>query len=192
MADFFRRTDLLVQRVLRILVVALFLVLALLLATNVALRLTNDLATVLTERGFNAAAEAVRGIIPIGSMHWFDEIVEMCFAAMIFYGSASLWAVKGHFCVGDWISPRIRNFRTGSAYRLLTALLGTAFMAVFFRYSLRLTLHSTELTTVFQIPKSLLYSCMPVSSFIMLIYSLADCLREGKALLRGKSADSPS
>lgn len=192
MADLFRAADLLVRRLLRMITVLLFLVLALLLATNVALRLTNDLATVLTERGFNAAAEAVRGIIPIGSMHWFDEVVEMCFAAMIFYGSASLWAVKGHFCVGDWISPRIRNFRTGSAYRLLTALLGTAFMAVFFRYSLRLTLHSTELTTVFQIPKSLLYSCMPVSSFIMLIYSLADCLREGKALLRGKSADSPS
>lgn len=192
MADLFRAADLLVRRLLRMITVLLFLVLALLLATNVALRLTNDLATVLSERGFTVAAEAVRGIIPIGSMHWFDEIVEMCFAAMIFYGSASLWAVKGHFCVGDWISPRIRNFRTGSAYRLLTALLGTAFMAVFFRYSLRLTLHSTELTTVFQIPKSLLYSCMPVSSFIMLIYSLADCLREGKALLRGKSADSPS
>jgi TRAP-type C4-dicarboxylate transport system permease small subunit len=189
MADLFRAADLLVRRLLRILTVLLFLVLALLLATNVALRLTNDLATVLSERGYSIAAEVVRGIIPIGSMHWFDEIVEMCFAAMIFYGSASLWAVKGHFCVGDWISPRIRNFRAGSAYRLMIALFGAASMAVFFRYSLRLTLHSTELTTVFQIPKSLLYSCMPVSSFIMLVYSLADCLREGKALLRGSGAD---
>ncbi|MEA4951039.1 MAG: hypothetical protein VB107_00010 [Aminivibrio sp.] len=98
MADLFRAADLLVRRLLRILTVLLFLVLALLLATNVALRLTNDLATVLSERGYSIAAEAVRGIIPIGSMHWFDEIVEMCFAAMIFYGSASLWAVKGHFC----------------------------------------------------------------------------------------------
>ena len=192
MTGIFRSADILTQRVLRILTVLLFFVLALLLATNVALRLTNDLATVLTERGFSSAAEIVRGIIPIGSMHWFDEIVEMCFAAMIFYGSASLWAVKGHFCVGDWISPRIRNFRAGSAYRLLTALLGAAFMAVFFRYSLRLTLHSTELTTVFQIPKSFLYSCMPVSSFIMLVYSLADCLREGKALLRGQRGGTPS
>ncbi len=189
MADLFRAADLLVRRLLRMITVLLFLVLALLLATNVALRLTNDLATVLSERGYSIAAEVVRGIIPIGSMHWFDEIVEMCFAAMIFYGSASLWAVKGHFCVGDWISPRIRNFRAGSAYRLMIALFGAAFMAVFFRYSLRLTLHSTELTTVFQIPKSLLYSCMPVSSFIMLVYSLADCLREGKALLRGSGAD---
>jgi TRAP-type C4-dicarboxylate transport system permease small subunit len=65
-------------------------------------------------------------------------------------------------------------------------------MAVFFRYSLRLTLSSTELTTVFQIPKSLLYSCMPVSSLIMLVYSVADCLREGKALLRGESGGFPS
>ncbi|NCB17855.1 MAG: TRAP transporter small permease [Synergistales bacterium] len=192
MTSFFRSADILTQRLLRLLSVALFLALALLLATNVALRLTNDLATVLTDKGFPAAAGAVRGIIPIGSMHWFDEIVEMCFAALIFYGSASLWAAKGHFCVGDWISPRIRSFRAGSAYRLLVALLSAAFMAVFFRYSLKLTLNSTELTTVFQIPKSLLYSCMPVSSFIMLVYSLGDCLREGKALLRGKSGESPS
>jgi TRAP-type C4-dicarboxylate transport system permease small subunit len=192
MASFFRSADILTRRLLRILAVLLFLALTLLLATNVALRLTNDLATVLSERGFADAAETVRGIIPIGSMHWFDEIVEMCFAALIFYGSASLWAEKGHFCVGDWISPRIRNVRAGTAYRLLIALFGAAFMAVFFRYSLSLALHSTELTTVFQIPKSFLYSCMPVSSLIMLAYSLADCLREGAALLRGSSGADPS
>ena len=192
MAGFFRSADLLTRRLLRTLVIVLFFVLALLLATNVALRLTNDLATVLSERGFTGTAETVRGIIPIVSMHWFDEIVEMCFAAMIFYGSASLWSEKGHFCVGDWISPRIRNHRARSAYRLLVAILGTAFMAVFFRYSLSLTLRSTELTTVFQIPKSLLYSCMPVSSLIMLVSSVADCLREGKALLRREIGGFPS
>jgi len=156
MTGIFRSADILTQRVLRILTVLLFFVLALLLATNVALRLTNDLATVLTERGFSSAAELVRGIIPIGSMHWFDEIVEMCFAALIFYGSASLWAVKGHFCVGDWISPRIRNFRAGSAYCLLTALLGAAFIAVFFRYSLRVAPPPTELPTGSPFPRSIM------------------------------------
>ena len=124
--------------------------------------------------------------LPFMSMHWFDEIVEMCFAGLVFYGSALLWAEKGHFCVGDWISPRLPGERSRGWYRLLIAALSTAFQAVFFWYSLRLTLTATELTTVFQIPKSLLYSCMPAASLVMLAYSVCDIVVEGEGIFTAR------
>ena len=192
MGTFFKKTDAALQRLLRLVVLFFFFALALLLAYNVVLRLTNDLVTFLSERGFNEAAGAVRGLLPVTSMHWFDEIVELCFAALIFYGAASLWASGGHFSVGDWISPRLPYKRLKNAYRLLVDLLSLAFLWVFFFYSLRLTLRATELTTVFQIHKSVLYSCMPVSSFIMLLYSLRDVWNDGKRLFFSNNSESSS
>ena len=41
--------------------------------------------------------------VPIMSMHWFDEILELLYGALIFYGAAAVWVVHGHFSVGDWI-----------------------------------------------------------------------------------------
>ena len=192
MAAFLEKSDAALRRLLRFVVLFFFFALAMLLAYNVVLRLTNDLVTFLSERGFNEAAGAVRGLLPVTSMHWFDEIVELCFAALIFYGAASLWASGGHFSVGDWISPRLPYERLKNVYRLLVDLLSLAFLWVFFFYSLRLTLRATELTTVFQIHKSVLYSCMPVSSFIMLLYSLRDVWNDGKRLFFSNNSESSS
>jgi len=179
---FFPTLDRGVRAVLRCAAIVLFFVLSALLIANVLLRLTNDLSITLSDRGFAGAAALLQHLLPLVSMHWFDEIVEMCFAGLVFYGAALLWAEKGHFCVGDWISPRLPGERSRGWYRLLIAALSTAFQAVFFWYSLRLTLTATELTTVFQIPKSLLYSCMPAASLVMLAYSVCDIVVEGRSV----------
>lgn len=182
MDRFFPTIDRGVRALLRRVAIVLFFVLSALLLANVLLRLTNDLSIFLSDRGFADAAAFLQRLLPLVSMHWFDEIVEMCFAGLVFYGAALLWTEKGHFCVGDWISPRLPGDRSRAWYRLLIAVLSTAFQAVFFWYSLRLTLTATELTTVFQIPKSLLYSCMPVSSLVMLAYSVCDIILEGELI----------
>ncbi len=182
MAELFPKLDASIRGFLRRFSIALLIALSFLLIANVLLRLTNDLSIALTDRGYSAAAAFIQRLLPLVSMHWFDEIVEMCFAALVFYGAALLWATKGHFCVGDWISPRLSGEKARAWYRVLVAALCVAFQAVFFWYSLLLTLRATELTTVFQIPKSLLYSCMPVSSFIMLAYSVCDLCIERKRL----------
>ena len=182
MAELFPKLDATIRGFLRRFSIALLIALSLLLVANVLLRLTNDLSIALTDRGYADAAAFIQRLLPLVSMHWFDEIVEMCFAALVFYGAALLWTTKGHFCVGDWISPRLPGERSRGWYRLLIAALSTAFQAVFFWYSLRLTLTATELTTVFQIPKSLLYSCMPAASLVMLAYSVCDIVVEGRSV----------
>jgi TRAP-type C4-dicarboxylate transport system permease small subunit len=46
------------------------------------------------------------------------------------------------------------------------------FVVIFFYYSLRLTILARDVTNVFAIPKRILYSCLPVSGAIMILYSI--------------------
>lgn len=176
------RLDKIIQRFLYYLTIALFAALGLLLFANVVLRLINDLANFLTKHGLDGAAAAIKAVMPMNSLHWFDEIVEMCFAGLVFYGSAALWAAKGHFSVGDFISRHLPGHLSRALYKTVVTAVCVAFIAIFFWFSLRLALRSTELTTVFQIPKSLLYGCMPASSFLMLLWSLDELRRDVKRL----------
>ncbi len=171
---------------LRWLTVALFIVLGLLLLANVALRLVNDLTIFLSAHGLETLAAGVKALAPLVSFHWFDEIVELCFASLVFYGAAALWRVKGHFSVGDWISSRLPGDGLRVLYKTCISLFNVVFMAVLFWYSLLLTTRATELSTVFQIPKSVMYSCMPIASLIMLVYSLAEMVGDLRALADGR------
>ncbi len=109
---------------------------------------------------------------PVASLHWFDEIIELVYAYLIFYGAAALWISREHFGVGDWIEKRIKQARMRHVYKLIIQLLVMGFALIFFYYSFRLTLLARDVTNVFAIPKRVLYSCLPISGFIMVIYSI--------------------
>ncbi|MDR3410586.1 MAG: TRAP transporter small permease [Formivibrio sp.] len=116
--------------------------------------------------------------VPVMSMHWFDEILELLYAALIFYGATAVWVTNSHFRVGDWITKYLRNVRMRFAYRLLVEILSLVFILVFFKYALDLTMSADERTTVFAMPRAWLYSCMPISGGIMVLYSLKNMYLE--------------
>jgi len=116
---------------------------------------------------------------PVASLHWFDEIIELLYAYLVFYGAAALWITREHFSVGDWISGRlIRNPKAIRVYRLVLECLVLVFALIFLYYSLRLTDMAMDVTNVFAIPKKILYSCMPVSALVMVAYSLRNVILE--------------
>ncbi len=118
-------------------------------------------------------ANVIVRFLPVVSLHWFDEIVEMLYAYLVFYGAAALWINSEHFSVGDWMSGRlIKGGGACRCYRLILELFKLLFAAIFFHYSLRLTVLAIDVTNVFAIPKRILYSCMPISALIMVVYSL--------------------
>lgn len=141
--------DRVVSLLLEFMCIVLFALLTLLLTTSIVVR-----------------------FVPIMSMHWFDEIVELVFAALVFYGAAALWIVKGHFSVGDWISTHIMQPRLRHAYRLLVELGSLLFMAIFLKYAWEITVRAQDVTNALQMPKALLYSCMPIAAAVMLVYTL--------------------
>jgi len=123
-------------------------------------------------------ANVIVRFFPVVSLHWFDEIIELLYAYLVFYGAAALWILRGHISVGDWIEKSIANPRLRHLYRMFIELLVLGFAAVFFYYSLWLTVLALDVTNVFAIPKRVLYSCMPVAGALMVIYSLRNILVE--------------
>ena len=115
---------------------------------------------------------------PFMSMHWFDEILELLYGALVFYGAAAVWVVHGHFSVGDWISKYLPSVRARFVYRLLVELASLVFIAIFFWYALELMLKTEEQTTAFAMSKKWLYACMPITGAIMLLYSLKNMYLE--------------
>lgn len=186
MIPLLKTIDIWIQRILRYIAMTMFSVLALLLIANISLRLINDLAQFFTDHDMEGIANIIHSVVTINSFYWFDEIIELSFAALVFYGAAGLWCAKLHFSVGDWISPRISNERIKHFYKLLILLISATFMAILFWYSLKLTLRTNQVTTAFQIKQWILYSCVPISSFIMLSYSVVDVIIEGKRFVQGK------
>lgn len=191
MINALKKLDTWVQKILRLISMTIFSALGLLLVANVLLRLTNDLINYLTTKGYENIAEVIKNLLPVTSFHWFDEIVELSFAALVFYGAAALWGAKLHFSVGDWITPRLPNQKLRALYKMFVYLICVVFMGILFWFSMRLTLRSTELTTVFQIKKSILYSCMPISALIMLIYSIFDFLGAVRCFFLGEPTQKP-
>jgi TRAP-type C4-dicarboxylate transport system permease small subunit len=138
-----------IQAALKIVTIACFILLTILVTANVIVR-----------------------FFPVVSLHWFDEIIELLYAYLVFYGAAALWILRGHICVGDWIETAIPDGRWRYAYRMAIEWFVLAFALIFLYYSYRLTVLAQDVTNVFAIPKSILYSCMPISGLIMVIYSL--------------------
>jgi TRAP-type C4-dicarboxylate transport system permease small subunit len=152
--------DLIILNTLKAVTIACFVILTVLVSANVLVR-----------------------FFPVASLHWFDEIIELVVAALIFYGSAALWITREHFGVGDWIGKRLAP-RLRQAYHVVIELLALVFVAVFFYYSYALANSAEDVTNAFAIPKWILYSCLPISAAIMIIYSFRKIMEEIGAIWR--------
>jgi TRAP-type C4-dicarboxylate transport system permease small subunit len=167
--DSLRSIDKVILKLLKALTIISFVLLTILVSANVFVR-----------------------FFPIVSLHWFDEIIELLYAYLVFYGAAALWISHEHFGVGDWIEKRIKNIRIKYAYRMMIELLVLCFVVIFFYYSLRLTILARDVTNVFAISKRILYSCLPVSGAVMMIYSIRNITVEMVGLIKSGQEEGNS
>ncbi len=148
--------DRVVLSILKIITIICFILLTILISANVFVR-----------------------FVPVASLHWFDEIIELLYAYLVFYGSAAIWITREHFSVGPWIEAKIiKNDRSRHVFRMVLELLSLVFVCILFYYSLRLTVIANDVTNVFAIPKRILYSCLPISAIIMVLSSIGHIFRE--------------
>jgi TRAP-type C4-dicarboxylate transport system permease small subunit len=168
--DWLKRVDKTILYALKAITIISFFFLTLLISANVFVR-----------------------FVPIASLHWFDEIIELLYAYLVFYGAAALWISHEHIGVGDWIEKRIRDRRMKYGYRMIVELLVLCFVAIFFYYSLQLTLLARDVTNVFAISKRVLYSCLPVSGAVMMIYSIRNITVEIVGMIKsGEEEGNPT
>lgn len=115
-------------------------------------------------------------IFPVVSLHWFDEIVELLFAWLVFLGSAVLFSRKDHFKI-DWISKLTKNTKLDIFYRLLINLICLIFFLFFMFQSFRLTRMANDWTSVFNISRRVYYISMPLAGLFMVYVSLLDLIK---------------
>ena len=98
--------------------------------------------------------------VPIFSMGWSDEIVELLFAWMVFICAAELCRQRKHFVV-DLIPNMIAGTRTGHVLGIVIQLLALAFLLVFTYQGCKLAIQATDRSPYFEFPKILWYVSMP-------------------------------
>jgi TRAP-type transport system small permease protein len=126
---------------------------------------------------------------PVFSMHGFDEIIEMLFALLIFFGAAALWINRDYFSVGSWIHKLTDNKRIQFAYRLFIEILILLFVLIFLKFSLQIVQNASALSNVYQIPQKYFYMCMPISAGIMLIYTLRNLICEAVCIAKPEMSE---
>ncbi len=160
-----KRIDAVVVSILKWICVISFVAVTAIVTLEVVLGVLSKLGQAWKLAGLSAFVSRI-------DMNWKDEIVEMLFAALVFYGAAAVWVEKGHFSAGDWIGKRIKDPRGKAALRLFLDLVSFGFILVFLLYSGKLVSIALEVTTKLLIPKKVLYLCMPVSAALMALYSV--------------------
>ena len=111
--------------------------------------------------------------LPIFSMGWSDEIVELLFAWMVFICAAELGRQRKHFIV-DLIPNMIAGTRTGQVLGIVVQLLALAFLLVFTYEGALLAIQATDRSPIFEYPKTLWYMPIPISGAIMMAYTIRD------------------
>ena len=144
--------DQVIDRILKMICLSLFTALFLLLTFNVFFR-----------------------FIPIYSMGWFDEIVELSITSLSFYGAALLWKRREHSRI-DFLVEKYKGTKKEYLIELIISIIGFIFMIFLTRYSIELMSKATAWSPIFKIPKKVFYSCMPISSIIMGIYAMKDII----------------
>ena len=119
--------------------------------------------------------------VPITSLGWSDEIVELAFAWMVFLGATFLWREKTHFNV-DIVPNWLAGTRAGRLLGICLNILSLAFFAVLTYEGWLLCMRATDKSPILEIPKRLWYIIIPITGAIMAGYTIRDL----RGLIQGK------
>jgi TRAP-type C4-dicarboxylate transport system permease small subunit len=124
--------------------------------------------------------------VPIMSMGWYDEIVEMLFAWLVFIGAAVLWRENSHFRV-EWLPSKLGNRTAGHILGVIVESISLFFLAVMTHQGLRLTLLANDWTPILKLPKRLLYVDIPIAGGLMIAYGIRNIVQH-ILVLKARSA----
>lgn len=111
--------------------------------------------------------------VPIASMGWADEIVELAFAWMVFLGATALWRDGSHFRV-EVLPQLFSGPRLHRALTILVQLASLVFLLLFSYEAVLLARGATDRSPILEWPRVLFYGIMPVSGALMIVYTLRD------------------
>ena len=120
--------------------------------------------------------------VTIISMGWYDEIVELLFAWLVFIGAAALWRDNSHFRV-QWFYAKFEDRTAGYIIGLLVEFLCLFFLIVMTWQGLRITLLANDWTPILKFPKRFMYVDIPIAGGLMIIYSIRSIVNHFVSLM---------
>ena len=126
--------------------------------------------------------------VPLFTLDWADEIVELVFAWMVFLGAAAIWRSHEHITI-DFLPLALAGTRMGRVLEVGIGVLAIGFLTAFTWYGWLFTAQSQGNTSpMLTLPRPLWYAAIPVSGLVMIGYTLVRILR---CLRACRSADRP-
>ena len=123
--------------------------------------------------------------VTIISMGWYDEIVELLFAWLVFIGAAALWRDNSHFRV-QWFYDKFEGRTAGYMIGLLVEILCLFFLVVMTWQGLRITLLANDWTPILKFPKRFMYVDIPIAGSVMIIYSIRSIVKHSVSLVHSR------
>lgn len=123
---------------------------------------------------FVAAGVFVR-FVPISSLGWADEIIEMAFAWMVFLGATALWRDRSHFRV-DVLPEKLAGSKIGLVLEIFLSVLAFIFLLIFTYEGGALSIRATDRSPILEITRTFFYMVMPIAGAIMIGYTIRDLL----------------
>lgn len=111
--------------------------------------------------------------VPIASMGWADEIIELGFAWMVFFGSTVLWRERSHFSV-DLIPGRLAGSKAGCMLEIFLGFLCLLFFVILSYEGWVLALSVEDRSPILNLPKIFWYVIVPIAGTMMLGYTVRD------------------
>ena len=121
---------------------------------------------------FVAAGVFVR-FVPISSLGWADEIIEMAFAWMVFLGATALWRDRSHFHV-DVFPEKLAGSKVGLVLEIFLSVLAFIFLLIFTYEGGILSIRATDRSPILENTRTFFYMVMPISGAIMIGYTVRD------------------
>ena len=122
--------------------------------------------------------------IPVFSMGWADEVVELAFAWMVFMGTAAVWRSHEHITI-DFIPQALAGTRAGRVLDVVANVLVLGFLVVFTWQGWFLMIQSGSNTSpMLTLPKPLWYVVIPVSGLLMIVYTVSRTLKAIRSVPR--------
>ena len=101
---------------------------------------------------------------------WSEELSRFLFVWVVFLGSALIMGESGHLAV-EFLPELLKKHRAGKFLQVIINLSGYVFIAILFTQGLKMTQVMTfQISPGLQLPMSYIYSVIPLSSLLMLLY----------------------
>ena len=116
-------------------------------------------------------------------LSWTDEVVEWMMAWMIFCASTLLFRDKTHFRV-DLLQNKLAGKKIGAVLEIAITLCSIAFIAVLLYYGTQMAMKTDQFSPMLKVPTKFPYSSIPVNCVLILGYLLRDLVQGVKELAK--------